>query len=1036
MASSIPIGLVKQIQEGNCILFLGSGASFGAINDSNTKVPLGQDLADAIAKKFLTEDYVGSSLAYVSELAISEHSLVELQKYIQSLFKKFKPADFHKLISTFAWKAIFTTNYDTIVEQIYNSSTSVQRLSVVIKDTRQQEIFVNPKSLPYYKLHGSITKIDDENVPLILTIEQYITHRTNRGRLFDTLKELAYDFPILFVGYSMSDYNIRAILNEISKSLDKRPRSYMISPTIKDEEIRLWEGKKVTPIKVTFKQFLEELNEEISPQNRVLASFRPTHNHPIFNKFNSDSIKVSPTENFLHFINEEIDFIHTNFATEPTKPEHFYNGYFENWDPIAKNLDIKRSLINSILSEVFIEEAFNTATPQNLILIKGYAGSGKSVFIKRLAWEAAITYEKFCIYLKPSFKINYDSIAELYNYTKERIFFFVDGVYGRDEDIKSLLEKAKKDSILITIVCSERTSVWNTDCQSLYPYLTQDYSLKYLNDNEINSLLVLLERHNCLGVLSKLNKEEQIKALSETANRQLLVALYEATKGIPFENIIKDEYDKISSASAKSMYLTVCILHRLGAAARAGLISRVHDITFNEFTTRLFKPLEFIVFDRKDYYINDYVYLSRHKQVAEMVFETVLNTSQDRYDEYVRILNYLNTDFENDRIAFFSMTNAKKLMQIFNDPIFIRNIFKLAEEKSPDNPKLKQQRAIYEMTSSGGSLDSAEKYLKQASLLSSNDPVIQHSVAELYLKKAEISSYVIEQNRYLQESTELCNKLLKKNMDSVYPYSTILKILLFKLKRGINNNEPLLIESIVREFEKNLNNAQQQNPFEESLLSLEASFNEIFNDIPAARNVLSRAYSINKASPFIAIKYASLVGAKEGDIDQAITILAESCKLNPADKDINFNLAINIMKKDPTKLSDIIHYLRRSFTKGDSRYTAQFWYARALYLNNQFSEAEIIYEALRSSKVKYSQKNSIDGIITVNSEQIRFSGTIKKVETTYGFIERDDVTTNTDLYFQPEQNVNSFNLLVRNQKVSFKIGFTYRGPIAFDIAEF
>lgn len=244
MAVDIPITLIKQIQEGNCVLFLGSGASFGAISENADKVPLGQTLADKIARKFLNEDYVGNPLTYVAELAISETSLLDVQNFIYDLFKVYGPSDFHKLIPQFIWKAIFTTNYDTIIEQSYNTSNLLQELSVVVKDTRQQNIFTSPKSLPYYKLHGSIDNRADESIPFILTIDQYVTHRQNRERLFDTLKELAYDFTFLFVGYSMMDSNVRAILNEISKSLAKRPRFYMVSPSFTSEEIRLWEGKK------------------------------------------------------------------------------------------------------------------------------------------------------------------------------------------------------------------------------------------------------------------------------------------------------------------------------------------------------------------------------------------------------------------------------------------------------------------------------------------------------------------------------------------------------------------------------------------------------------------------------------------------------------------------------------------------------------------------------------------------------------------------------------------------------------------------
>ena len=107
--------------------------------------------------------------------------------------------------------------------------------------------------------------------------------------------------------------------------------------------------------------------------------------------------------------------------------------------------------------------------------------------------------------------------------------------------------------------------------------------------------------------------------------------------------------------------------------------------------------MEYIVFSSYDNRIEDYVYISRHPQIAEMVFETILKDKQNKYDEYVRVLSNLNIDYLSDRNAFISITNATHLLQIFDDPMKIRNLYKIAEEVSPDDPKLFQQQAIFEM---------------------------------------------------------------------------------------------------------------------------------------------------------------------------------------------------------------------------------------------------------------------------------------------------------------------------------------------------
>lgn len=255
--------------------------------------------------------------------------------------------------------------------------------------------------------------------------------------------------------------------------------------------------------------------------------------------------------------------------------------------------------------------------------------------------------------------IKYESIEELYTLCKERIFLFVDSPSERIDDIKYVIKRAMQSKIALTIVSSERINVWNTECSELNKYLTQDYSLTYLNDNEIVRLIEKLEKYNSLGYLKDKTKEEQISALSEIHGRELLVALHEATLGRPFEDIIFDEYNSIKNPEAQSLYLTISILHRLGAQTRAGLISRTHNISFTDFENSLFLPLESIVFTRRNYTINDYIYLTRHQHIAEIVFERVLVNVNSRYDEYIRIIACLDVDYESDRHAFTSMTNAE-----------------------------------------------------------------------------------------------------------------------------------------------------------------------------------------------------------------------------------------------------------------------------------------------------------------------------------------------------------------------------------------
>jgi len=97
------------------------------------------------------------------------------------------------MIPTFIWHSIFTTNYDLILERAYNECKDrVQELAVCKRNgEKMASKFTSKRNVLYMKLHGCITDIGDDKLPLILTPDQYLTHKKGRSRLFERLKEHA-----------------------------------------------------------------------------------------------------------------------------------------------------------------------------------------------------------------------------------------------------------------------------------------------------------------------------------------------------------------------------------------------------------------------------------------------------------------------------------------------------------------------------------------------------------------------------------------------------------------------------------------------------------------------------------------------------------------------------------------------------------------------------------------------------------------------------------------------------------------------------
>jgi tetratricopeptide (TPR) repeat protein len=1028
---NITPALLDQLKKGQVVLFLGAGASVGASHPQNHRPPVGNQLAELLDDKFLGGAFRGVALDKIAELAISESDLTTVQTFIKDLLYDFAPGEFHKIIPTLPWRAIATTNYDLIIERAYDEVLNrVQQPVVFKKDGERVEDKLTLSShFQYLKLHGCITEIHNPDLPLILTPSQYITHKKNRKRLFSRLLDLAYEHTFIFAGYTIADINIREIIQEIETLGDAKPRSYLITPGMSDVEQRMWLAKRITPIISTFEDFLKKVDLDINSELRKLVVETKKNEHPIERKFEANSSRV-PSEAFWSLLNSQVEFIHSGIKIDSSDAKAFYKGYFEDWSPIEMNLDVSRTVARDIMVEVFLEDSSDKIKQQELVIIKGYAGSGKSVLLKRIAWDSAITLDKLCLVHTGRNKIDAEALLELFLLTKERIFLFIDSAAEHEFEIAKILNFATTNKMLLTVITAERYNEWNESCQQLMPLVTTTYELNYLNRSEISGLIALLAEHRSLGHLEAMNDSDRIREFEIHAERQLLVALHEVTYGKPLIDIVVDEYNSIINPKARLLYITVAILHRLGVRTRAGVISRMHSISFSDFKEELYAPLQYIVFDTKDKVTGDIYYHTRHSHIADVLFEHVLLKLEDRFFYYSQIISSLNIDYESDRDAFHGMTRARELSKIFSSQSYIKDIFYIANEQIGDNAFLLQQEAIFEMNRNGGDLSVADELLRKAKELAPWNTRIAHSLAELQLKRASRATNEFEREKYLRNTYSIANKLINSADKTPHAYHTLLKLGLQNLEDALAKNDILVIQTRIKEFEQTMTEALREFPYESFILDTEAQYKTLTDKHPEALEALEKAFSINKKVPFIAMRLSNTY-ANSGRNEDAIGVLKECVKLNPTNKDINYRLAKLLINSNGST-AEVKYFLRASFVKGGSGYEAQFWFARILYLEDNFNEANQIYKNLEQAPVDARLKREARGIIMRNGKADVFRGTINSIHASFAFLTRDGFSDK--LFMNREQQHKSpWNNFRTNQRVKFKIGFTYRGPVAVDV---
>ncbi|TWU17441.1 hypothetical protein Pla52o_52450 [Novipirellula galeiformis] len=1028
--SEFPNALKNEVESGNAVLFLGAGASMGCRLPNNEKPPNGQGLADILAKEFLSDDYVGFGLEEVAELAIDQHNFSKVQNFVADFFNRFQPTQSHLKLTSFRWHGIATTNYDLVLERAYDqASNPVQQLKPIYRDGDPIETKLKASNaVAYMKLHGCLSIPNDESLPLILTSDQYEQFRENRNRLFSRLKEWASEFPVLFVGYSLQDKDLRKLLNELDSEMrSSRPRFYLVGPGFRSEQVSLWESKRITAIKMDFDSFVDELDASIGSVFRGIVA--ASHSEP--NDYLHSRLPTGEklSERAKLFIEADVDVVNELKSVDAVKPESFYQAADNGWGAIDASLDVRRRITDTILERHVVDQIASTETPNaSFVLLKGHAGSGKSITMKRLAWEIAREFEMPCLFLKELGELTPSAVIEIARAIQEQVVLFVDDVLRVHRELTTLLEYASDAGVHILVVGSVRQSEFNSRRLELEELVDEDYELTYLSEREIRGLLSLLETHKCLGELESKSEEERFKEFSEHSGRQLLVALHEATHALSFREIICDEFRGVQPDEARQIYKTICVLYRLKTPVRAGLISRIHGVGFAEFSDKFLDPLERIVRVIGGDKGRDYSYVARHSQIADMVYHDAINDATERLEAVLKCLRFLDLDYSADREAFYQLINNRTVLELSKNRADAKLIYDIACKKSSNDAVVIHQQSLYEMKHPSPHLKEAETLLVEAKRLDPNNPTILHSFAELAFNRAKNERPPLRKAKYLSEADEACRSLVARSGYTKYSRNTLVKIKMEQLKLALATEETS-DESLARQLkslETELAKHKRANPNEQFLLSTEAELAKFLSQTERLLSTLEKAFAANPKNLHVAI---SLTRARlgSGDNEGAESIVRQALFYNEHEPRLHYLLSCILREKPDASDQDLLYHLRRSFTPGDKNYDAQLMHARQLYIMKGHKEAQPYFSELATARVSMSERRKHH--FPLDEE---FQGRIGNMLATACFIKCNK--THELLFAHESSFINdSWREVIYDSRVRFKIAFNFRGPVAFDV---
>lgn len=1022
----LPQNLVDAVREQRAILFLGSGASLGAVNRSGAAMPGATDLAKAIATKFLTPKSAKDGLMVVAELAASEAGSSVFNQWLADTFEAFEPTDAHLKLPTFRWKAIATTNYDVLVEKAYDRSRdATQSLVTRYKDDQPfgSMMDAQERPLPFLKLHGCARHAHDAQVPLVLTPSSYNNHEANRSRLYRHLEDLAADYTVIYCGQSLSDLHIRRLSQEGNRSA--RPFHFLVVPDLDEVKKRFWADHRVEGVCATFMDFVNALETALPPLMRLPRpaagnEYKPYRTFFTVNQDESDRLAAA--------FRTDLQLVHSGLPVGLAEAKRFYAGHHEGWGAVRRGFDVQRRVSRHLLE--YIAEA--PPSGPRLAVVRGAAGFGKSIALRRAAWELGVSLGELVVWADDDARVWPDVLQELHELTGRRINLFVDRAAYNLEKVEAAMAAAQAKGIPVTVITAERTNEWSIYCQRLEKYAPEFFEITKLSEREVDELLEKLEEHRCLGKLGEETPARRKEIITGKLDRQLLVVLHEVTKGVSFETIIKDEFERIAPPEAQTLYLDICTLNRFDVPVRAGIVSRLSGISFRDFETEFFEPLENLVEVGKNVVSGDYEYRARHAHVGEIVFTQICQTDEQRHDQIVRVLSSLDRSFQSDSVALSGLLRGRDVADTFEDVGLARDIYDLALHRNPQAAFIGQQRAIFEMQHADGEGDAAQDAIDAALKIEPHNSTLHHTRSRVLAWRAQSAPSEFARGSLRSQARSALSNI--PNQRDVYVLTAKARLRVDEVEDAITRMEAAPSDArrdelaeAVDDAERAIGQAMNAFPEEAELLRSEARLQDLLGDEDAAVQLLEKAWKKMPRGSGVAKQLAKRYLARN-NIDAALKALNAALERQPTDRSLNLMIAnILFLQAGDINNSKAIDFLKASFVSGDREHWGRFVRAGHAYVTGDYGEAERLFDELNQRA-----PDAFRPKLRPEHRWLSEAGKDRRgiIEKSFGAYFLITPTVGPDGLYSPSWATDDDDweaLGVRSQ-VRFDIGFNRRGP--------
>ena len=618
------------------VLFLGAGASIPSGGLS------GPDLAQRLIKLLHADGFESDDLAETATVLQNRYGRLKVLEALRDELATLRPTGALLSLPEYPWSAIYSTNFDTLVEQAYSATSHAL---TVVRSNYDWQLQEDADETVLYKIHGCITQDEafGHKARLTLSQEDYELYPRYREALFSKLTLDLLTKDILIIGQSLADRHLRdevIRVTQLQGSHGAPGRVFLLSYSHDDDRATLFRNRGVS---VMFGS-LDTLAAALADRESLPTAQRAPEAEGAF----------LPRQ----LRHATIDTAHA--AQLNPNPVRLFNGSPATYADVAAGLTIERA------GELGMVSALESRARASLVIV-GVAGVGKTTLARRvvhalakLGWRSWEHGPEFTLQERDWLRVE-----QKLRDNNERGVLLVDDCPPMLAALNGLVTRLSElDDPHLAIVATAPRALWSSRIKSPAFFSRGDIEmLSELADADIYQLIGLLDRQSQIGNLveksfANLSRGDKFRRLRERCEADMYVCLKNIFATVGLDDILLREYAELGD-SLQDIYRHVAALEASGTHVHRQLVMRLVGIEASDIEPML-ELLGGLV-EEYDVAPSEglYGWATRHRVIAETITRYKFSGMDERFELLTHVVANINPAVRMERATIRDLCNSE-----------------------------------------------------------------------------------------------------------------------------------------------------------------------------------------------------------------------------------------------------------------------------------------------------------------------------------------------------------------------------------------